>query len=72
MIDALKVDSIPTAAIGVTPDAPVLNSENFKVVQVNTHLSANDAKGKITTLSADKITVDEAVKKLDSTIAKKR
>jgi len=72
MIDALKVDSIPPAAIGVTPDAPVLDSENFKVVQINTHLSANDAKGKITKLSADKITVDEAVKKLDSTIAKKR
>ncbi len=72
MIDALKVDSIPPAAIGVTPDAPVLDSENFKVVQVNTHLSANDAKGKITKLSADKITVDESVKKLDSTISKKR
>ena len=72
MIDALKVDSIPPAAIGVTPDAPVLNSENFKVVQVNTHLSANDAKGKISKLSADKITVDESVKKLDSTISKKR
>jgi hypothetical protein len=72
MIDALKVDSVPPAAIGVTPDAPVLNSENFKVVQVNTHLSANDAKGKITKLQADKITVDEAVKKLDSTVAKKR
>jgi|TARA_B100000767_G_scaffold105617_1_gene101385 hypothetical protein len=72
MIDALKVDSIPPAAIGVSPDAPVLDSENFKVVQVNTHLSSNDAKGKITKLSADKITVDESVKKLDSTISKKR
>lgn len=72
MIDALKVDSVPPAAVGVTPDAPTLNSENFKVVQINTHLSANDAKGKISKLSADKITVDEAVKKLDSTISKKR
>ena len=24
MIDALKVDSVPPAAVGVTPDAPVL------------------------------------------------
>jgi len=72
MIDALKVDSVPPAAVGVTPDAPTLDGENFKVVQINTHLSANDAKGKITKLNADKITVDEAVKKLDSTIAKKR
>lgn len=72
MIDALKVDSVPPAAVGVTPDAPVLDGENFKVVQINTHLSANDAKGKITKLNADKITVDEAVKKLDSTISKKR
>ena len=72
MIDALKVDSVPPAAVGVTPDAPTLNSENFKVVQINTHLSANDAAGKISKLNADKITVDEAVKKLDSTISKKR
>ena len=48
-----------------------LNTQQ-QVVQVNTHLSANDAKGKISKLSADKITVDEAVKKLDSTISKKR
>lgn len=72
MIDALKVDPVVPAAVGVTPDAPVLDGENFKVVQINTHLSANDAKDKISKLSADKITVDEAVKKLDSTIAKKR
>jgi len=72
MIDALKVDSIPPAAVGVSPDAPTLDGENFKVVQINTHLSANDAKGKITRLNSDKITVDEAVKKLDGTIGKKR
>jgi len=72
MIEALKVDSVPPAAVGVTPDAPVLDAENFKVVQINTHLTANDAKAKITKLQADKITIDEAVKKLDSTIAKKR
>ena len=72
MIEALKVDSVPPAAVGVTPDAPVLDGENFKVVQINTHLTANDAKDKITKLQADKITIDEAVKKLDSTIAKKR
>ena len=72
MIEALKVDSVPPAAVGVTPDAPVLVGDNFKVVQINTHLTSNDAKDKITKLSADKITVDEAVKKLDTTIAKKR
>jgi hypothetical protein len=72
MIDALKTDSIPPAAVGVTPDAPVLDGENFKVVQVNTHLTSNDAKDKIKKLAADKITVDEAVKKLDTTVSKKR
>jgi len=72
MIEALKVDSIPPAASGVTPDAPVLDGENFKVVAINKHLTANDSKDKISKLSADKITVDEAVKKLDSTISKKR
>tara|TARA_B110000240_G_C13513627_1_gene461744 strand:+ start:11467 stop:15171 length:3705 start_codon:yes stop_codon:yes gene_type:complete len=72
MIDALKTDSIPPAAVGVTPAAPELVGDNFKVVQVNTHLTSNGAKDKIKKLSADKIISDEAVKKLDTTVAKKR
>lgn len=72
MIDAIKTDSIPPATVGVTPDSPVLDTSNFKVVQINRHLTANDAADKIKKLNSDKITVDEAIKKLDETITKKR
>jgi len=71
-IKALKEDAIPPATVGVTPDAPTLEASNFKVVQINSHLTQNDTADKIKKLSADKTTVEETIKKLDDTIAKKR
>lgn len=71
-ISALKEDAIPPAAQGITPDAPTLDLNNFKVVQINSHLTANDAADKIKKLSADKVNVEEKIKKLDETIVKKR
>jgi hypothetical protein len=71
-INALKQDAIPPAAQGIAPDAPALDSNNFKVVQINSHLTANDTADKIKKLSADKVNVEEKIKKLDETIVKKR
>ncbi len=71
-ITSIKEDNIPPATVGVTPDAPELNGENFKVIQINKHLTENDAADKIKKLSADKLSVQEAIKKLDETITKKR
>lgn len=71
-IKALKEDAIPPSTVGVTPDAPTLDAGNFKVVQINSHLTQNDTAEKIKKLSADKTTVEETIKKLDDTIAKKR
>lgn len=72
MIKSIKEDPQVPATVGVTPDAPTLIPDNFKVVQVNKHLTTNDAADKIKKLSADKIQVIEAVKKLDSAITAKR
>ena len=71
-ITSIKEDNIPPATVGVTPDAPELDGQNFKVIQINKHLTENDAADKIKKLSADKISVQEAIKKLDETITKKR
>jgi hypothetical protein len=71
-ITSIKEDNIPPATVGVTPDAPELDGQNFKVIQINKHLTENDAADKIKKLSADKISVQEAIKKLDDTITKKR
>ncbi|MDB9899970.1 hypothetical protein OAC86_00325 [bacterium] len=71
-IKALKDDAIPPATQGIIPDAPVLIADNFKVVQVNKHLTESDAAVKIKKLVSDKASVEEAIKKLDDTISKKR
>lgn len=71
-IKALKEDAIPPATQGVTPDAPEVLVENFTVVQVNKHLTESDAAVKIKKLVSDKSSVEETIKKLDDTIAKKR
>ena len=71
-IKALKEDSIPPATEGITPDAPTLDANNFKVIQVNRHLTDNDAANKIKELNNDKVSVEEAIKKLDDTIVNKR
>lgn len=71
-IKALKEDAIPPATLGKTPDSPTLEPSNFKVVQINKHLTENDAINKIKKLNSDKINVEETIKKLDDTIVKKR
>ena len=71
-IKALKEDAIPPATLGKTPNAPTIEAENFQVVQINEHLTQNDATLKVKRLSSDKINVQEAIKSLDDTIVKKR
>lgn len=71
-IKSLKYDFIPPATVGLVPDAPVLDINNFKVVQVNTHLTDNDATNKIAKLKSDKATSDQNLKKLDESIGQKR
>jgi len=71
-IKALKEDAIPPATLGQTPNSPLITSENFQVVQINTHLTENDAINKVKKLSSDKIATEETLKKIDDTIVKKR
>lgn len=71
-IKALKDDAIPPATQGVTPDAPPLYESNFRVVQINKHLTDSDSVVKIKKLSADKVAIEETIKSLDDTIYKKR
>ena len=72
MIKALKDDSIPPATLGVTPNAPALDSNNFKVVQVNSHLTENNAFQQVKKLNSNKVTAEENIKKLDEDIASRR
>ena len=71
-IKSLKEDFIPPATVGITPDPVLLDAANFQVVQINTHLTENDAFDNIKKLNNDKITISENIKKLDDTIVSKR
>jgi hypothetical protein len=72
MIKSLKDDYIPPVTVGVIPDAPVLSTDIFKVVQVNTHLTKGNSFEKVKDLSANKVNIEENVKGLDSEISIKR
>ena len=71
-IKSLKVDYIPPSNIGLTPNIPTLNTQNFKVVQVNKHLTENNTTKKIKQLKADKTSVEQNLKKLDASIRQKK
>lgn len=71
-IKSLKVDYIPPSSVGITPDAPVIDVDNFKVVQINKHLTNNTTTEKITKLKSDKIATEQSIKKLDEAIRQKK
>lgn len=71
-IKALKEDSIPPSSKGVAPDAPVLDGENFKVVQINTHLTKSSAFQAIKKLNSNKVTTKDKIARLDEDLLKKR
>ena len=71
-IKSFKNDSIPPASVGLVPNAPALDTANFKVVQINKHLTDNDSTNKIKQLKNDKLASEQNLKKLDDAISKKK
>jgi len=71
-IKSLKVDYIPPASVGLKPSEPVLKNENFKVVQINKHLTSNATTKKISKLKSNKVSAEQAIKKIDSAISSKK
>lgn len=71
-LKSLKVDYIPPAASGIKPTPPVINIENFKVVQINKHLTDNTTTDKIKQLKSDKSSTEQSLKQLDESIKQKK
>jgi hypothetical protein len=71
-LKSLKVDYIPPAASGIKPTPPIINVENFKVVQVNKHLTDNTTTDKIKQLKSDKSSTEQSLKQLDESIKQKK
>jgi hypothetical protein len=71
-IKALKVDYIPPASVGLKPNEPQLIEDNFKVVQINKHLTNNSTTKKIEKLKSNKLTAEQSIKKIDKAIVNKK
>jgi hypothetical protein len=71
-IKSLKVDYIPPSSVGIVPNPPVITTSNFKVVQVNKHLTDNSNTDKIKQLKSDKISTEQSLKRLDESIKQKK
>lgn len=71
-IKALKVDYIPPASVGLTPNVPILQDTNFKVIQINKHLTDNSTTQKIKRLKSDKLASEQNLKQLDESIRQKK
>jgi hypothetical protein len=57
---------------GITPDAPILDGTNFKVVQINDHKLDQDQVVSIRKKAADKVRLESLIDKLDASIDKKK
>jgi hypothetical protein len=66
----LVVKSIPSK-LGAIPNVPVLDSTNFKVVQINTHLTDSADATKIKDLNSQKISVNSQLQQLNDAIIEK-
>ncbi len=66
-----KEGVIPTS-LGIQPDAPVLNQENFKVTQINQHLTDNSVLSDLKKLQADKTRIQSDISSTDRAIKELR
>ena len=54
-------DWYPTSSEGVVPNAPVLESANFKVVQINRQITDSEDMDRIKTLNAEKVNLHDQI-----------
>lgn len=69
---SIAKERIPPATLGLIPDAPILNVTDFKVVQINDHITDTTTLQDIENLQSEKESLDAEIKELDKTIKIKR
>ena len=65
-------DKIPTSKQGLTPNAPILEADDFKVVLINGQVTNGDAIVSLQELNNQKNTLESVLKELDTSIQQKR
>lgn len=67
-IENLAIEASPPRTLGITPDAPTLDANNFTVVQTNSHLTDQKEYNKVKKLSANKTKMESEIAVFDDTI----
>jgi hypothetical protein len=69
---SIAKDGVIPSTLGIDPDAPLLNSENFKTLQINQHVTETSALTDLKKLQSDKLRIQSDMNALDSSIASLR
>ena len=69
---AMAKDRIPASILGIKPDAPILDTTAFKVVQINEHLTVNKSIDELKNLQSKKDGLISSLKQLDVSINNRR
>lgn len=70
MLKDMIVKSIPSK-YGMSPNVPILTTDNFKVVQINKHLTDSANSAKIKDLNTQKISIKSQIEQLSDAITEK-
>jgi hypothetical protein len=72
MLLSFSKDKMIPSAFGVMPGAPTITTSDFKVLQINNHITDNPVIDDIKRLADDRNRLASEIKEKDSAIAKKR
>lgn len=65
---SMAKDGVVPSSLGLIPDAPTLNADDFKVFQINQHLTETSSLSDLKKLQSDKLRVQSDISALDSSI----
>jgi hypothetical protein len=65
---SLAKDNIIPTSLGITPNAPVLNADNFKVLQINQHITDTSVLTDLKKLQSDKLRIQSDINSVDSSV----
>lgn len=69
---SIAKDGVIPTSLGLAPDSPVVNGADFKVLQVNKHITDSSALTDLKKLQADKLRVQSDITALDKSISSLR
>jgi hypothetical protein len=72
MLLSFSKDKMVPSAFGIKPNAPVISTTDFKVVQINNHITDNPVIDDIKRLADDRNRLGSEIKEKDAAIASKR